>query len=119
MIAKIAGPGSVVTNVALSRGRVMEIEQALAQSLGWGPKRIAACVQELREMSLLAARHFDTYQPYREIGFDWAIESSGRLWLLEENTGPSHPLFAKLKSKPQLYRQIQWRWGRYQRALKR
>ncbi|QQE77408.1 YheC/YheD family protein [Alicyclobacillus sp. SO9] len=119
MLAKVAGPASVVTNVALSKGRVMELEPALKQSLGWSHDEVETVRKRLIRLSLVGARHFDTYQPYREIGFDWAIDKGGRLWLLEENTGPSHRLFAKLNSNKALYRQIQLKWGRYQKYVKK
>lgn len=118
MVAKVAGQGSVVTNVALSHGHLITVENALRQSLGWSQTRIKRCTDELIRLGHRAATHFDKYQPYREIGFDVAVDTSGRIWLIEENTAPSHPLFAKLKSDQSPYRRIQYRWGRYQRALK-
>ncbi|MBX6353620.1 MAG: YheC/YheD family protein [Thermoflavifilum sp.] len=118
MVAKIAGPGSVVTNVALSGGRVIRVEEALRRGLGWSDGRIRQCIKTLRELSLIAANHFDTYQPYREIGFDIGIDQRGRIWLIEENTAPSHPLMKKL-GDPTLSRLIEARWSMYQRALQR
>ncbi|MCL6516400.1 YheC/YheD family protein [Alicyclobacillus sp.] len=119
MVAKVAGAGSVVTNVALSRGRVIAVEEALRRGLGWGPKRIRACVARLRELALTAARHFDGYQPYRELGFDIGIDRAGRIWLIEENTAPSHPLMKKLRSHPEIGRLMDRRWRSYQQALRK
>ncbi|GGJ14064.1 hypothetical protein GCM10010885_24270 [Alicyclobacillus cellulosilyticus] len=116
MVAKVAGPGSVVTNVALSHGRVMEVKQALRTV--FGPRRAETCVREMKRLALTAARHFDTYQPYRELGFDIGIDRSGRVWLIEENTGPSHHLMKQLRSNPGLGRLIEHRWSQYQRALR-
>ncbi|MDQ0188666.1 YheC/YheD family protein [Alicyclobacillus cycloheptanicus] len=118
MVAKVAGKGSAVTNVALSRGAVMRVEEALKQGLGWNAVSIRRCKNQMIQLAKRAAKHFDTYQPYREIGFDMAVDTNGRIWLLEENTAPSHPLFAKLKADLSMYRRIQFRWGRYQRALR-
>lgn len=117
MLAKIAGPKSVVTNLALSRGRVVEVEQALRQGLGWGDKQVQRCIREIRALSLTAANHFDTYQYYRELGFDVAVDKNGKIWMIEENTGPSHELFHHLKSNLAMYRRIQFRWGEFNRAL--
>lgn len=117
MVAKVAGQGSVVTNVALSHGRVMEVEEALRRALGFTAARARQCMADMVALSHRAAKHFDRYQPYREIGFDVAVDTRGRIWLIEQNTAPSHPLFAKLKSNLALHRRIQFRWGRYQRAL--
>lgn len=119
MLAKIAGKGSVVTNVALSKGTVMEVKQALKQSLHWNERKASDCVQALIRLSHNAARHFDSYLLYRELGFDIAIDTSGRIWMIEENTGPSHALFAHLKSNLSMYRTIQARWGAYRRAKKK
>lgn len=119
MLAKIAGAGSVVTNVALSQGTVMEVEEALRKSLGWSEARIQRCIQEIKKLSFTAAKHFDSYQYYRELGFDIAVDQNGKVWLIEENTGPSHPLFRHLKSNLSMYRTIQFRWGQYNRALQK
>jgi len=117
ILAKVAGPGSVVTNVAISRGRVMGFEEAVSRGLDWTPAHTAKVKRELLRLSILGAEHFDKYQPYREIGFDWAIDTQGRLWLLEENTGPSHGLFRKLKSDLSMYNHIRQRWKAYQRMV--
>jgi hypothetical protein len=119
MIAKVAGAGSVVTNVALSRGSVLTVEAALRQSLGLREEKIKALVLEMQQLARRAAQHFDTYQPYREIGFDVAVDRRARLWMIEQNTGPSHPLFKRLKSNPELYQTIQRRWAAYQKYLKK
>lgn len=116
MLAKVAGRGSVVTNVAISKGAVMQVESALRRSLGWNDVRIESCITELKHLCFAASNHFDTYQNYRELGFDVAVDQSGRIWMIEQNTGPSHPLFAKLTSNPAMYRTIQFRWGQFQKA---
>jgi hypothetical protein len=119
MVAKIAGKGSVVTNVALSKGRVTTVEEALRQSLGLSETRIHEIVHRMKQLGYAAAKHFDTYQPYRELGFDMAVDTSSRLWLIEQNTAPSHRLFAKLKSNPRLFRRIEYRWANYARSLRK
>ena len=118
MVAKIAGSSSVVTNVALSRGSVMTVDEALRRALGCTPGEVRRLKQEMRRLGSVAARHFDSYQLYRELGFDVAVDTSRRVWLIEENTAPSHRLFQHLRTDPELYRTIQWRWGRYQRVLR-
>ncbi len=119
MLAKIAGKSSVVTNVALSKGSVLEIETALKKAFGWNRETVHQKVTLLKNVALAAANHFDTYQKYRELGFDMAFDSKGRLWMIEQNTGPSHPLFKRLKSNLQMWRLIEYRYGQYQRALRR
>jgi hypothetical protein len=119
MLAKIAGKGSIVTNVALSKGDVMEVTTALQQGLGWTKTRAQTCAQDLIDVTLQAANHFDGYLKYRELGLDMAIDEKGRIWIIEENTAPSHPLFAHLKSNLSMYQTIQKRWGLYNRARKK
>lgn len=118
MVAKVAGPSSVVTNVALSKGYVITVQQALKQSLGWKSKRIEQMVEELKRVGRIGARHFDNYQGYRELGFDMAVDVNGKLWMIEQNTAPSHPLFKKLKGDLSMFRRIEYRYGRYARALR-
>ncbi|KPV44258.1 YheC/YheD family protein [Alicyclobacillus ferrooxydans] len=117
MLAKIAGKSSVVTNVALSNGSVLEVSEAMKRAYGWDKSTIERRISELKRVSLQAANHFDTYQKYRELGFDMALDTKGKLWLIEENTGPSHPLFKRLKSNLKMWRLIQYRYGLYSRAL--
>ncbi|MCL6636338.1 MAG: YheC/YheD family protein [Alicyclobacillus sp.] len=118
-VAKVAGAGSVVTNIALSRGRVCDPQWVLQQGLGWSRKRAQQCLQRMVRLAMTAARHFDGYQLYRELGFDMAVDRQGRVWLLEENTAPSHALMKKLRSQPELARRMELRWRHYQRALRR
>lgn len=119
MLAKIAGPGSVVTNTALSRGTVMDVEPALVKALGWSKPRAARLVRQLETLGYTWARHFDTYQYYRELGFDVAIDTNGRIWLLEQNTAPSHALFKRNQNNLAPYRRIQFRWGAFERERRK
>lgn len=118
MVAKIAGKSSVVTNVALSHGSVMPVDEALKRAFGLGPKDVTRKIELLKQVALLCANHFDLYQKYRELGFDMAFDTSGKLWVIEENTGPSHRLFKLLGSDLSMYRRIQFRYGQYTRAIK-
>lgn len=119
MVAKIAGQGSVVTNTAMSKGRVEDVEEALHASFGWNRTKVADTVKQLQHLGLLWAKHFDTYQFYRELGFDVAIDTKGRIWLIEQNTAPSHALFAKNRGNLAPYRRIQYRWGVFEQARRR
>ncbi|WAH38474.1 YheC/YheD family protein [Alicyclobacillus dauci] len=116
MLAKIAGGNSIVTNTALSRGRVMDVDKALKEALHWSNDRVSQTITKLQQLGLYWAKHFDSYQLYRELGFDVAVDRNGRIWLIEQNTLPSHALFARNKANLSAYRRIQYRWGVYQRA---
>ncbi|WP_338130665.1 YheC/YheD family protein [Cohnella ginsengisoli] len=49
---------------------------------------------------------FDRYKYSRQIGIDYGIDRSGKVWLIEVNFDyPSHTLFAKLKDRS-AYRRI-------------
>lgn len=119
MVAKVAGKSSVVTNVALSQGTVMEVAPALTQSFGWKKAMVSRKVDKMKRIALIAAKHFDTYQKYRELGFDMAIDTSGNIWVIEENTAPSHALFKKLSSNLSMYRTIEYRYGQYSQSLRK
>lgn len=116
MVAKVAGKSSVVTNVALSGGYTLTVEEALKRSLGLGDTAIQKRIGELKSVALAASRHFDSYQRYRELGFDMAVDRNGRIWMIEENTLPSHALFKHSKSTMAAWRRIQFRYGHYNRA---
>jgi hypothetical protein len=51
------------------------------------------------------AKRFNDYNYYWNLGLDLAVDKSGKLWMIEENTGPALYLFAKLKDKT-MYRNI-------------
>lgn len=117
MMAKVAGKGSVVTNVALSKGSAMEVGDALRSSFRWSDQRIQKCTQELMQVSHQAAEHFDNYLKYRELGFDMAVDETGKVWMIEQNTGPSHAMFLRLK-KHEMYHTIQRRSASYRKSKK-
>lgn len=119
MIAKIAGRNSVVTNTALSKGYVLDVEDALKKAFDWRALKIQTTVRRLQSLGLKWANHFDGYQKYRELGFDVAIDSGGRIWLIEQNTAPSHALFARNRANLAPYRRIQYRYGVFERARKK
>ncbi len=109
LCAKVAGPHSAVTNVARSHGRVISVDEALERSLGYSPTDIRKTIRELKALGFAACKQMERYQPYSEIGLDVGIDQSGRLWLLEVNTGPSHALFRHM-SDPTYYHLIQRIW---------
>lgn len=94
--AKIAGPHSAVTNIARSHGRVVSLADALLQSHGYTAWKSSRMQQKLCKLGFNACKRLEAYQTYSEIGLDVGIDKTGKLWILEENTGPSHALFAHL-----------------------
>lgn len=116
MLAKVAGPNSVVTNIARGKGYVLDVDTALRRSLGLSHVQIEALKQEMIELGMRTVKRFDAYKRYYQIGLDLAVDQNGKLWMIEENTGPAHSLFAKLPDKT-MYNRIKqvvamWRKNR-------
>lgn len=109
LCAKVAGPHSAVTNVMRSHGRVITVDQALKESLGWSSSKIKETQEQLRDLGFATCRRLEQYQCYAEIGVDVGIDPTGKLWILEQNTGPSHVLFKHLSDQG-AYRLIQKTW---------
>ncbi|MBB6729454.1 YheC/YheD family protein [Cohnella zeiphila] len=103
MLAKVAGAGSVITNVRRGKGHVLTVSEALRQA---GQEGAAGKTEKLKELSYRICGRFDRYKYSRQIGIDYGIDRSGHLWLIEVNFDyPSHSLFAKLQDRS-VYRRI-------------
>jgi hypothetical protein len=107
MLAKVAGEGSVVTNVRRGEGYATTIDDALARSLGYDRKRIEKVKRELIRIGYEIGRHA-TKNGYRthETGIDLGMDKSGNIWIIEVNLlYPSYGLFNRLQDKT-FYRKI-------------
>lgn len=102
-LAKLAGPGYVVTNVARSRGKVLPLRKAIAESkIACSPHLL----QEIRQVSFALARRLGkAYPNLREIGLDLGLDQQGKIWFIEANFRPAISLFQKLPDKS-FYRRI-------------
>ncbi len=118
--AKVAGPHSAVTNIAQSKGRVISVAEALKESHHYNTLQSNVVIKQLQHLSFTACNRLEAYQRYSEIGLDVGIDQQGKLWILEENTGPSHALFAHMSNK-RPYQRIQRvaRERRFARSKKR
>jgi hypothetical protein len=98
-LAKLAGPGFVVTNIARSRGKVLPLRAAIRLSnIPASPDLFL----NIRRLSLAAARCLGkTYPTLREIGLDLGVDTEGKLWIIEANFRPALSLFLKLPSRSQ------------------
>jgi D-alanine-D-alanine ligase-like ATP-grasp enzyme len=57
-------------------------------------------LQTMKELSYRICKRFDSYKFSCQIGVDFGVDQSGRIWIIEVNFDyPSHVLFAKLKDK--------------------
>ncbi|WDV98187.1 MULTISPECIES: YheC/YheD family protein [Brevibacillus] len=102
-VAKLAGPGFVVTNVARSRGKVLPLRTAIKQSnIAANPNLLG----EIRQVSMAVANRLGTaYPTLREIGLDMGIDIHGKPWIIEANFRPSLSLFQQLQDQT-FYRRI-------------
>ncbi len=86
MIARVASPGSAVSNVA-EGGTMISVRRAIRGSL-----RINARVanRRIRRGARIIARAVETRlgQEFGEFGIDMALDRKGRLWLIEVNAKP-------------------------------
>ncbi|MEB3101643.1 YheC/YheD family protein [Ferviditalea candida] len=106
MVAKVAGPGSVITNVGRGRGYAVEIERALRNSAFDKAADIEKLKRELVDLSYRISSRCDQFRYTPELGIDYGIDRNGRIWIIEINFDyPSHALFNKLKDKT-MYQKI-------------
>lgn len=117
MLAKVAGPTSVITNVLRGGGYAVSVREALRSSL---PAKInkAQLERDLIARSHAICRRFNRYKYSSQIGIDFGVDRNGKLWLIEVNFDfPSHELFNRLPDKT-WYRLIKRRHAEYLRMKK-
>ncbi|WP_168123143.1 YheC/YheD family protein [Paenibacillus sp. HB172176] len=107
-LAKIAGPGYLVTNTARSRGYVLPLPEAIRKSPSL-MNQSGSIVSQSHALSLRTARHLHAYYPWiRTVGMDVGIDRKGKPWIIEANFSPSRSLFKRLKDKSMYRRIIKW-----------
>lgn len=103
-LAKVAGKGYIVTNIARSKGKVLPVSTAIkrsSSSLSYG-----SLSPRINSIALHAAKRLAKhYAGLRKVGFDMGIDKHGKVWIIEDNFNPALSLFLKLKDK-QMYRTI-------------
>jgi hypothetical protein len=98
MLAKVAGPDSIITNVARGGGYVTTVREALLQSKMMDESKISQVVRDLIALSYRVCRFFDKYRYSPRIGIDCAIDTSGKISIIEVNHYlPAYGMFADLK----------------------
>jgi hypothetical protein len=102
-VAKVAGAGHIITNVARSHGYVLPARTALSRS--GLHKKAPAILARMNTIGLRAATQLGRAYGFRTIGFDMAVGRHGGTWILESNSRPALSLFCKLKDRSQ-YRRI-------------
>lgn len=113
IMGKIAGDNRIVTNFNHG-GKPIGFEAALHKA-GIGPERAARIRKDMYRIGLAASRTFNSrYKHCRRMGIDFALDTEGRLWIIEVNTNPYYELFRYHKNRS-LYGTI----GRYMKRIGR
>lgn len=116
MLAKVAGPSSIITNVLRGGGYATTVRQALDRSGLPKSRNKQQLVRDLIRMGYAVCRHFNRKKYSSQIGIDFGVDNTGKLWLIEVNFDfPSHELFARLPDKT-MYRLIKRRRAEYLRG---
>jgi hypothetical protein len=108
-LAKVAGPGYIITNIKRSRGRVLPLATAIRRSNIRGASA-DVLIGRLKQVALAAAVRLSTYyRKQRVFGFDMGIDAHGKVWIIEANLRPDISLFLKLADKTMYKRIVSFR----------
>ncbi len=100
-VAKVAGSGYFITNVRPTNGRVLTLKNGIEHStITKSPKVITPRLHEIARKSAQVLG--EGFPSLNIIGFDVAIDNSGKVWVLEANFDPGLSHFRKLKDKSML-----------------
>jgi hypothetical protein len=113
IMGKVATANRIVTNFNHG-GRPIGFEQAL-RSAGWREENIKRTQSEMIRIGRAAAGTFSSRYKYcRRMGIDFALDTEGRIWILEVNTNPFYDLFRYHRDKS-----LHGRIGRYMKQIGR
>lgn len=100
LYSKVAGAGSIVTNINSSRGYVMLFEHSMKNSLGYSKEKAENVKRQLIHLSHKVCQRAGKIRYYQKIGNDFAVDDKGKVWLIEVNfTYPGFKGFSKLPGK--------------------
>jgi hypothetical protein len=112
-LAKIAGKGFIITNVARSKGYVLPAGSALNRAPSLKSHSAKRIQSRLDTAALRAAKRLSSYYPWlRTVGFDMGVDKGGKVWIIEANFKPNIYLFRKLKDKTMFRRIVSYDRGR-------
>lgn len=84
--ARVGSPGTVTANLH-GGGRAVPVREALGPL--FGETKAREIEQDVRDTSLrLASRLEETFGRFAELGLDFGVDRSGKLWFLEANSKP-------------------------------
>lgn len=105
MVAKVAGPGYIVTNLTRSNGTALHVKTAIKHST-LRYYSADSLVATIKSVALKCAKRLSKYFPHHRIyGLDMGLDQDGRVWIIEANLYPAMSHFRKLKD-PAMYRRI-------------
>lgn len=98
-LVRIGGTGSIVSNIEISNGSVKPTEEVI--STVFPDLNHQLLINRLKTASMEICHMLDQYHFFMEIGFDFALDHNGKLWIIEVNTddtqgGPDLYLFSLL-----------------------
>lgn len=86
MVGRLAKPGLFVTNLCKG-GTMLTAAQGISRSLSSG--QVSAKKQEMRTLTVTATQVLEAKFPgIGQLGFDYGIDKSGKIWIFEVNTRP-------------------------------
>lgn len=99
-VVRVGGTRSIVSNVGISNGEVLDL-RTLCTELKIRPSHRVQLEQRLEHTGFAICTLLEEYRHFNEIGIDFGLAKNRKLWIFEVNTddavgGPSHELFAQL-----------------------
>jgi len=86
MVGRLAKPGLFVTNLCKG-GTMLTAAQGIRRSLS--ASQVAPKKQEMRNLTVTATQVLESKFPgIGKLGFDYGIDTSGKIWIFEVNTRP-------------------------------
>lgn len=107
-LAKVAGKGYIITNIARGKGSVFPVQKAIALSTAKGVSP-GMVVKRMCDLSLRGAQRLGSSPQCAAIGFDMGVDHRGKVWMIEANpqpeVQPAVDFFLKLEDKT-MYQRI-------------
>jgi hypothetical protein len=104
-VAKVAGKGYIVSNIARSKGNLLPVKTAIRKS---SIKHFSAKMlnSRINRVAVLTARRLGIFfKGHRIYGLDMGLDQRGHIWIIEANLYPLMSHFRKLGNKT-MYRRI-------------
>lgn len=104
-VAKVVGPGYIVSNIERSNGQLMQVRSALKKSSLRNMSK-TKLQHKVKHVALRSAKRLNRIFPgHRIYGMDIGLDQRGHVWIIEANLFPSTSHFLMLKDKT-MYRRI-------------